>query len=149
MMSWRYLVIGGLLFVGEHLVTILIWPFFVIFTLLRSKKLDRDFTRLALITPFFDLFSGFKLGWLTATVLIVALSIYFVRRSITLVGNPWPITFLTWLMFAAELAVVLTVKVNSNFLFHRLPFILIQALITFLVFALISIFLKSSQRGRL
>lgn len=143
-MTWyQFLIAVSSIFLAERLLPFSIYPFFTIFVLLRSSVFKQDFTRIMLVSPVFDLFSGFNFGFFSLVILFLALSIKLVGKLLTFTSQSGFITYLTWLIFTVETILLFMIKISPPFLLNRWPVILSQALAVFLIFSLTEFWFRS------
>lgn len=113
---------------------IFIFPIFVILYLLVSADFGRDIARIIIASLFFDLFSGFPLGYLTLVMIIIGISIFLIKKQFMIVSgwfHIWGILFFCFLII--EFLTISSILVSPPYLLEKMPMILLESVGLYLV----------------
>lgn len=144
MRFWYFILVIGIIFSLERLLPfiffrpVLVFPVFVILYLLTSVNFSRDLTRVVATSLLFDVFSGYPFGYFTLAIIILGLSIYFVKKQFIIMRGwsyVWGIFF--FFLFIIEFLAFSMFRVPYSYFLKQLPIILIENLAIYLAMLLI------------
>lgn len=144
MRVWQFILVIAVIFFAERLLPFLffrpmfIFPVFVILFLLASDDFGRDIIRVIIASLFFDLFSGFSLGYFTLAITVMGVSVYFIKKQFMVVSGwsyIWGILFFCLLII--EFLAMSSVLISRSYLLEKLPVILLEGVVLYLVMLVI------------
>jgi len=141
----QFFVIGSaVIFVVERVLPALtswpvfIFPVFVILFMLTSKNDARDLTLVASSSIVFDLFSGSSFGSFTLIMLAVCLMIYLFKNWIKVEPDSFFTLAIYTAVFTFSYFAILSVKIGSWLIPQTASVIVVETLIFFAFFVLVS-----------
>ncbi len=113
---------------------IFIFPVFVIIFLLTSKRDGEELVYVMIAAFIFDFFSGYRFGFMTFVILVIALAIYLFKTRF----NVEPRSFLSLaiysLIFTLLYFTILSTWSKPSLIIDQFPIITTETLISFFVF---------------
>ncbi|MBI2063568.1 MAG: hypothetical protein HYT65_01065 [Candidatus Yanofskybacteria bacterium] len=148
----HFFIIGAaVIFVLERVLPVLTsWPlfiftFFVILFMLSSENEVRDLSYITVTAVFFDIFSGFHLGFFIISLLAICLLIHLFKNRVKVEAESFFLMFIYSLIFILGFITLMSVWSSSVPSISRWPIIISESVIIFIVFSISNHYLANAR----